>query len=220
MYRINDTIRYVSSIHWYDTRYVSRYVSYHLLNTNIAETVIKLKSHICFMQIIFIEAGIEHVCNISNRNFQKFPLAFRAICWRYFLLQTILFVQCECRINSYRLWQSPKSKNWSNTRLLHLHHNDIATWKWRASLDATISWTRPRLRSHSGWAVTRLNQTSQSQTQSASSSAPATLPRFFSRVVYNGAARGSLLEITRFVLHFYCVFLKLFRSYRTVLERR
>ena len=30
------------------------------------------------MQIIFIEAGIEHVCNISNRNFQKFPLAFRA----------------------------------------------------------------------------------------------------------------------------------------------
>ena len=24
-----------------------------------------------------IEAGIEHVCNISNRNFQKFPLAFR-----------------------------------------------------------------------------------------------------------------------------------------------
>ena len=25
-----------------------------------------------------IEAGIEHVCNISNRNFQKFPLAFRA----------------------------------------------------------------------------------------------------------------------------------------------
>ena len=32
----------------------------------------------CFMQIIFIEAGIEHVCNISNRKFQKFPLAFRA----------------------------------------------------------------------------------------------------------------------------------------------
>ena len=63
----------------YDTRYVSRYVSYHLLNTNIAETVIKLKSHICFMQIIFIEAGIEHVCNISNRNFQKFPLAFRPL---------------------------------------------------------------------------------------------------------------------------------------------
>ena len=30
------------------------------------------------MQIIFIEAGIEHVCNISNRNVQKFPLAFRA----------------------------------------------------------------------------------------------------------------------------------------------
>ena len=25
-----------------------------------------------------IEAGIEHVCNIGNRNFQKFPLAFRA----------------------------------------------------------------------------------------------------------------------------------------------
>ena len=25
-----------------------------------------------------IEAGIEHVCNIRNRNFQKFPLAFRA----------------------------------------------------------------------------------------------------------------------------------------------
>ena len=25
-----------------------------------------------------IEAGIEHVCNISNRNFQKFPMAFRA----------------------------------------------------------------------------------------------------------------------------------------------
>ena len=25
-----------------------------------------------------IEAGIEHVCNISKRNFQKFPLAFRA----------------------------------------------------------------------------------------------------------------------------------------------
>ena len=23
-----------------------------------------------------IEAGIEHVCNISNSNFQKFPLAF------------------------------------------------------------------------------------------------------------------------------------------------
>ena len=30
------------------------------------------------MQIIFIEAGIEHVCNISNKDFQKFPLAFRA----------------------------------------------------------------------------------------------------------------------------------------------
>ena len=25
-----------------------------------------------------IEAGIEHVCNIRNMNFQKFPLAFRA----------------------------------------------------------------------------------------------------------------------------------------------
>ena len=38
-------IRYVSSIHWSDTRYLSRYVSYHLLNINIAETVIKFKSH-------------------------------------------------------------------------------------------------------------------------------------------------------------------------------
>ena len=33
VYRINDTIRYVSSIHWSDTRYVSWYVSYHLFNT-------------------------------------------------------------------------------------------------------------------------------------------------------------------------------------------
>ena len=41
---------------------------------------------------------------------------------------------------------------------------------------------------------------------SASSLAAATfqLPRFFSRVVYNWAARGSLLEtFTRFVLYFY-----------------
>ena len=142
------------------------------------------------------------------------------------LLQTIWFVQCECRVNSYRLWQSPKSKNWSNTRLLHPHHNDNATWKWRASVDATISWTRPRLRSHSGWAVTRLNQTSQSQTQSASSSAPATLPRFFSRVVYSGAARGSLLET---LLALFFIFTACLWSYfeviapestGTVLERR
>ena len=75
VYRINDTIRYVSSIHWYDTRYVSRYVSYQLLNTNIADTV-KLKSHM--FNANNIEACIEHVCNISNRYFQKLPLAFRA----------------------------------------------------------------------------------------------------------------------------------------------
>ena len=56
-------------------RYVSRYVSYHLLNTNIAETVIKLKSHMFHANI---EAGIGHVCNIGNMNFQKFPLAFWA----------------------------------------------------------------------------------------------------------------------------------------------
>ena len=42
---------------------------------NIAETVIKFKSHMFHANI---EAGIEHVCKISNRNFQKFPLAFRA----------------------------------------------------------------------------------------------------------------------------------------------
>ena len=34
-----------------------------------------MKSHVFHVNI---EAGIEHVCNISNRNFQKFPLAFRA----------------------------------------------------------------------------------------------------------------------------------------------
>ena len=46
VYRINDTIRYVSSIHWSDTRYVSWYVSYHLFNTKYCGdlTVIK-KSH-------------------------------------------------------------------------------------------------------------------------------------------------------------------------------
>ena len=26
-----------------------------------------------------IEAGMEHVCNISKRNFQKLPMAFRAL---------------------------------------------------------------------------------------------------------------------------------------------
>ena len=74
MYRINDTYRrYIDPIH--GTYRDSRYVSYHSLNTNIAETVIKLKSHMFHANI---EAGIEHVCNIRNRNFQKFPLAFRA----------------------------------------------------------------------------------------------------------------------------------------------
>ena len=60
----------------YDTyrRYVSRYVSYQLLNTNIADTV-KLKSHMFHANNI--EACIEHVCNISSRYFQKLPLAFR-----------------------------------------------------------------------------------------------------------------------------------------------
>ena len=92
-------IRYVSSIHWSDTRYVS----YHLLNTNIAETVIKLKSHMFHANI---EAGIEHVCNIGNRNFQKFPLAFRAGQF----VDDIFYWDL--------LWQSSKSKNWSrhNTR--------------------------------------------------------------------------------------------------------
>ena len=80
------------------------------------------------MQIIFIEAGIEHVCNISNRNFQKFPLAFRAgqfVDDTFYCRQFDLY-NVNVESNSYRLWQSPKSKNWSNTRLLHPHHNDNA----------------------------------------------------------------------------------------------
>ena len=54
----------------------------------------KFKSHMFHANI---EAGIEHVCKISNRNFQKFPLAFSAgqFVDNTFLLQAILLVQCR-----------------------------------------------------------------------------------------------------------------------------
>ena len=52
VYRINDTIRIVDTLIRYT---ISRYVSYHLVITNIAETVIKLKSHTFHANI---EAGI------------------------------------------------------------------------------------------------------------------------------------------------------------------
>ena len=70
MIRYDTYHRYIDPIHdtYRDTYRI-------ILNTNIAETIIKLKSHMFHANI---EAGIEHVCNISNRNFQKFPLAFRA----------------------------------------------------------------------------------------------------------------------------------------------
>ena len=70
--------RYIDTIH--DTYRDTYRISYSI--QNIVETVIKnnIQTHytcpIHFIQIN-IEAGIEHVCNISNRNFQKFPLAFR-----------------------------------------------------------------------------------------------------------------------------------------------
>ena len=96
-----------------------------------------------------IEAGIEHVCNISNRN--KFPLAFRAgqfVDDTFYCRQFDLYNVETIEIYYGRDWQSPKSKNWSNTRPqsydchcdqsyvymynVHPHHN--ATRKWRASV--------------------------------------------------------------------------------------
>ena len=44
-----------------------------------------------------IEAGIEHVCNISNRNFQKFPLAFRA---GQFVDDTLIADNLTCTMSS------------------------------------------------------------------------------------------------------------------------
>ena len=106
-------IRYVSSIHWSDTRYVSRYVSYHLLNKNIAETVIKLKSH---MFQANIEAGIEHVCNIRNRNFRNSP-------WHLGQgnLLTILFIadNLTCTM-SRQLWHNYGSHQSQGTACLTL----------------------------------------------------------------------------------------------------
>ena len=218
-------IRYVSSIHWSDTRYVSRYVSYHLLNKNIAETVIKLKSHMFHANI---EAGIEHVCNISLATG-----IFRNSPWHLGQgnLLTIHFIET--------LWQSPKSKNWSrpNTRpqsydchslwsqlctcttyinITMLPENGEPAYRiyvWRIPtillrcIDATISWTRPRLRSHPVPARLGCHSTHSvgeplTQTRSASS--------YFSRVVCNWAARGRLLET---LLALFFIFTACFWSY-------
>ena len=125
VYRINDTIRYVSSIHWYDTRYVSRYVSYHLSNKNIAETVIKLKSHMFHANI---EAGIELVCNIGNMNFQKFPMAF----WAGQFVDEHFIETYYASHQSQKLWLSLTVIRVMCMYNVHQHHN--ATRKWRASV--------------------------------------------------------------------------------------
>ena len=68
--------RYIDPIH--DTYRDTYRIIYSI--QNIAETVIKnnIQTHYtCPTHFMQIEAGIEHVCNISNRNFQKFPLGFR-----------------------------------------------------------------------------------------------------------------------------------------------
>ena len=65
--------RYIDPIH--DTYRDTYRIIYSI--QNIAETVIKnnIKTHYtCPIHFMQIEAGIEHVCNISIRNFQKFPL--------------------------------------------------------------------------------------------------------------------------------------------------
>ena len=68
--------RYIDPIH--DTYRDMYRIIYSI--QNIAETVIKnnIQTHYtCPTHFMQIEAGIEHVCHISNRNFQKFPFGFR-----------------------------------------------------------------------------------------------------------------------------------------------
>ena len=211
-------IRYVSSIHWSDTRYVSRYV-YRGCN---------------------IEAGIEHVCNISNMNFQKFPLA------RYFLLQIIWLVQC--RDSWDILWQSPKSKNWSNSNRKHsapksktnfakvmtvtsqcypkmesqrieftFEQYPLLNMGTLYTIEATISLTRPRqarIAPRLGCHSTHSLRVTQTQSASSSALAIFQLPRFFSRVVCNWAARGTLLET---LLALFFIFTACFWSYFAVI---
>ena len=145
MYRINDTIRYVSSIHWSDTWYVSRYVSYHLLNTNIAETVIKLKSHMFHANI---EAGIGHVCNIwlATGIFRNSPwhlgrdnlltilfIADNFTCTiETYMAVTIWSQRTGLKLWPYHLWLSL----WSNFKLcmyVQCTSTSQCYKKWRAS---------------------------------------------------------------------------------------
>ena len=153
-------IRYVSSIHWSDTRYVSWYVSYHLFNKNIAETVIKTphtntRNDVCikyvsWIEVISLDASIEQVCNISNMTFQKLPLAFRA---GQFVDNSADNLTLQCRdYDTYRytvtltlgLWQQitslrlvPKVITVTMIRVIHPHHN--AYRRWRASV-SNLRW--------------------------------------------------------------------------------
>ena len=127
----------------------------------------------------------------------------------------------------------PKVITVTMIRVIHPHHN--ATRRWRASISnlrcKKNHWKRCRVTDAGPNRRHKLSLTvTLTLTASASSSVAATfqLPHFFSRVVCNWAARGSLLEtFTRVVLYFYrsisgfwSYFAIIVHMHKSILERR
>ena len=93
-------------------------------------------------EVISLEASVERVCNIGNRNFQKFSLAFRV---GQFVDNTFSADNFTCTM-SRRLTVSvaygshqrtslrlgPKVITVTVIRVIHPHH--IASRRWRASV--------------------------------------------------------------------------------------
>ena len=151
-----------------------------------------------------IEACIEHVCNISTRYFQKLPLAFRAT---QFVDNTFSANNLTCTM-SRQLWHYYGSHQRTGLTLgpklwlslwSEFHVQCTSTSQCYQKMESKrIEFTleedpllctlyRRHNQSQAGLSLDSLT---------TSSSAPATfhLQRFFSRVVSNWAAWGSLLE--------------------------